>query len=141
MSKDDLTVDVSVHDFSGSEGATLAQRWFGDQRANDLGLTARYKTRAQLEEELEEGEGRPVNIEALDNIVIDAYSNDTEYTLYARQGTVRVPRPGATYHPTSSFVSLFLENLRSAAGAAKLWPIRYWRKSLAWTSSRDFRNR
>jgi hypothetical protein len=76
--KDDLTVNVSVHDFSGTEGATLAQRWFVDQRAKELGLTRDYKRSAQLEEEM----GR-INIEALDNIVIDALYNDTEYTLYA----------------------------------------------------------
>lgn len=78
--KDDLTVDVSVHDFSGTEGATLAQRWLGYQRANDLGLHGETKTSAQLEEEL----GR-INIEALDNRVIDAFYKDTEYTLYARR--------------------------------------------------------
>lgn len=36
--RDGLTVDVSVHGFLGSEGATLAQHWFGYQRAKDLGL-------------------------------------------------------------------------------------------------------
>ena len=140
--RDQLTVDVSIHDFGGrihdpptgeSVGATQAQRWFGDQRANDLGLTRETKTRAELEEEL-----GPVTIEALDNIVIDALYNDSEYTLYARQGAGRVPRPAATYPPTTSFVSVFLENRRSAAaaGAAKWWPIRSWRKSLALISSR-----
>jgi hypothetical protein len=85
--QNDLTVDVSIHDFLGTDGVGLAQRWFGDQRANNLGLHRDTKTSAQLEEDLQAAWQRPVDIETLDNIVIDAYSNDTEYTLYARQGT------------------------------------------------------
>jgi hypothetical protein len=33
-----LTIDISIHDFSGSEGAILAERWFSQQRATELGL-------------------------------------------------------------------------------------------------------
>jgi hypothetical protein len=79
--RDQLTVDVSIHTFLGPEGATLAQRWFGYQRAKDLGLLRDIKTRAQLGEAL-----APINVEALDDIFVDAYYNDTEHTLYARRG-------------------------------------------------------
>lgn len=97
--EDRLVVDVSIHDFLGSVhdpptgesvGAERAQRWFGDQRANDLGLKLDVKTRKQLEEDLNEAELGQVKIEALDNIVIDAYYNDAEYTLYARRGNLLV---------------------------------------------------
>ncbi|HET7055507.1 MAG TPA: hypothetical protein VFI12_03540 [Thermomicrobiales bacterium] len=83
--REQLTIDVSIHDFSGSEGATLAQRWFGYQRANDLHLQQEVKTRAQLEEELNDAGLGKVNIETLDDVVIYALYNGTEYTLYARR--------------------------------------------------------
>jgi hypothetical protein len=93
--RDQLTVDVSIHDFSGSEGATLAQRWFSYQRANDLGLDRDILSREHLEEDL-----GLVNIEALDNIDIAAYSNDTEHTLYARrEGGDKVVRVSVSGEP------------------------------------------
>ena len=83
--RDGLTVDVSVHGFLGSEGATLAQHWFGYQRAKDLGLRRDVKTRAQLAEAL-----APANIEALDDIAVHGFYNDAEHTLYVRRGDVVV---------------------------------------------------
>jgi hypothetical protein len=85
--RDQMTVDVSIHDFRVPEGAALAQRWFGYQRAKELGLKGGgVKTREQLEEEL--GQENQVNIEALNNIIVNSYSNDNEYTIYARRGDI-----------------------------------------------------
>jgi hypothetical protein len=107
--KDDLTVDVSIHDFLESAGATvefegvaLAQKWFGEQRAHDLGLTRDDKTRAELEEDL-----GPVNIEALDNIDIDAYSNHRTYAVrtnsYGDEHPEREPRTKRPRRSCQSF--------------------------------------
>lgn len=81
--RDGLTIDVSVHGFLGFEGATLAQRWFGHQRAKDLGFKRDAKTRAQLE-----AVSAPANIEPFDGIAVHGYYDDAEHVLYARRGDV-----------------------------------------------------
>lgn len=89
--KDGLMIDVSMHDFLPAQDvdvATQAQTWFGEQRASDLGLTRDDTTREELGTDLREGGQMRVNIEALDTLIIDAYANDTEYTLYARRAPV-----------------------------------------------------
>ena len=75
--RDDLTVDVSVHFFSGTEGAALSARWFAFQRAEEHGLKVDGKTRENLPDL------NGVDLSALDNIWIDALYNDNEYTVYA----------------------------------------------------------
>ncbi|MCD6031140.1 MAG: hypothetical protein K0S78_3314 [Thermomicrobiales bacterium] len=95
--KDGLTIDVSMHDFLAAhdvDAAAQAQAWFGEQRARDVGLTRDDTTREELETDLGEGGQVPVNIEALDTLIIDAYANDTEYTLYARRAPVRTQTGG-----------------------------------------------
>jgi hypothetical protein len=82
---DDMTIDVSIHDFLGTDGVPLAQAWFSEQRASDLDLTRETQTRAELAQELGVGSQGPIGIAALDDLVIDAYVGDDEYTLYARR--------------------------------------------------------
>jgi hypothetical protein len=77
--QDNLTVDVSIHNFAMPEGAVLAERWFAFQQSQELGLRPDVKSREKLEAEL-----HPNHIESLDNVRIDALYNDNEYTLYAR---------------------------------------------------------
>lgn len=78
--RDQLTVDVSVHTFLGTEGASLAQRWFGHHRQKQYALQYDNQTREQLAIELGVN-----NFAPLDNIVITAFTNQNEYTLYARR--------------------------------------------------------
>jgi hypothetical protein len=117
--QDDLTVDVSiVDDFLETEGPTLAQRWFAYQRANDLGLERDIRTRGGLEEELGEAGLRPVNIEALNNIAIDAYHNDTEHTLYARRGTGTSTQTGS-HLPPNRVVRVSVSGEPSVSGRSR----------------------
>jgi hypothetical protein len=99
FTRDQLTIDISIHTFIGPEGATLAQYWFGYQRMNSLGLKRDVKTREQLQSALS-----PVNIEALDGITIYGFSNETEHTLYARRQDLvaRITVTGESANPERS---------------------------------------
>jgi hypothetical protein len=70
-----LTIDISIHDFSGAEGAILAERWFSQQRATALGLM-RDSSRSLLQRP----DGSP-------SIVPAAFFNESEYTLFFRFGS------------------------------------------------------
>jgi hypothetical protein len=113
--RDQMTVDVSIHDFVESAGALLAQRWFAFQRKTDLGLLGGGQS-VHLEEELAAGGLGGVNIEALDGLVIQAYVNDTEYTLYARRGT---DRPTQTRVPDDILVRVTVSGGSQGGGRTR----------------------